>query len=88
MIALSTDTLALSGRVGVAASTLDGLLMGSGDAVIGLNPASDSMPVLGDLLRMLDEVIQRFGIPTQSCVLTHVTNTIKYLENLNFIACG
>lgn len=65
---------------GVAASTLDGLLMGSGDAVIGLNPASDSMPVLGDLLRMLDEVIQRFEIPTQSCVLTHVTNTVKLAE--------
>ncbi len=62
---------------GVAASTLDGLLMGAGDAVIGLNPASDSMAVLGDLLRMLDEVIQRFEIPTQSCVLTHVTNTLK-----------
>lgn len=65
---------------GVAASTLDGLLMGSGDAVIGVNPASDSMPVLGNLLRMLDEVIQRFEIPTQSCVLTHVTNTIKLAE--------
>jgi ethanolamine ammonia-lyase large subunit len=65
---------------GVAASTLDGLLMGSGDAVIGLNPASDSMPVLGDLLHMLDEVIQRFEIPTQSCVLTHVTNTVKLAE--------
>ena len=65
---------------GVAASTLDGLLMGSGDAVIGLNPASDSMSVLGDLLHMLDEVIQRFEIPTQSCVLTHVTNTVKLAE--------
>lgn len=65
---------------GIAASTLDGLLMGSGDAVIGVNPASDSMPVLGNLLRMLDEVIQRFEIPTQACVLTHVTNTIKLAE--------
>ncbi|MGJ7571561.1 ethanolamine ammonia-lyase subunit EutB [Variovorax sp. RB2P76] len=65
---------------GVAASTLDGLMMGAGDAVIGLNPASDSMPVLGELLRMLDEVIQRFEIPTQSCVLTHVTNTLKLAE--------
>ncbi|WP_454909009.1 ethanolamine ammonia-lyase subunit EutB [Variovorax gossypii] len=65
---------------GVAASTLDGLLYGAGDAVIGLNPASDSMPVLGELLRMLDEVIQRFEIPTQSCVLTHVTNTLKLAE--------
>lgn len=65
---------------GIAASTLDGLLMGSGDAVIGVNPASDSMSVLRDLLRMLDEVIQRFEIPTQSCVLTHVTNTIQLIE--------
>ncbi|MGJ7579400.1 ethanolamine ammonia-lyase subunit EutB [Variovorax sp. RHLX14] len=65
---------------GVAASTLDGLLYGAGDAVIGLNPASDSMPVLGRLLHMLDEVIQRFEIPTQSCVLTHVTNTIALAE--------
>lgn len=66
---------------GVAASTLDGLLMGAGDAVIGLNPVSDSMPVLGDLLRLLDEVIQRFEIPTQSCVLTHVTNTLKLADS-------
>jgi len=66
---------------GVAASTLDGLLMGAGDAVIGLNPASDSMPILGELLRLLDEVIQRFEIPTQSCVLTHVTNTLKLAES-------
>ncbi|MDL9997004.1 ethanolamine ammonia-lyase subunit EutB [Variovorax sp. J22P240] len=66
---------------GVAASMLDGLLMGAGDAVIGLNPASDSMPVLADLLHMLDEVIQHFEIPTQSCVLTHVTNTLKLAES-------
>ncbi|MBT2325865.1 ethanolamine ammonia-lyase subunit EutB [Variovorax paradoxus] len=65
---------------GIAASTLDGLLMGAGDAVIGINPASDSLQVLGDLLRMQDEVIQRFEIPTQSCVLTHVTNTLKLAE--------
>jgi len=65
---------------GVAASMLDGLLYGAGDAVIGLNPASDSMPVLANLLHLLDEVIQRFAIPTQGCVLTHVTNTIKLVE--------
>jgi ethanolamine ammonia-lyase large subunit len=65
---------------GIAASTLDGLLLGAGDAVIGVNPASDAMPVLGDLLRMLDDLIQRFSIPTQSCVLTHVTNTITLIE--------
>ncbi len=65
---------------GVAASTLDGLMMGAGDAVIGLNPVSDSMPVLASLLHMLDEVVQRFEIPTQSCVLTHVTNTLQLIE--------
>jgi ethanolamine ammonia-lyase large subunit len=65
---------------GIAASLLDGLLLGAGDAVIGINPASDSMQVQGKLLRMLDEVIQRFQIPTQSCVLTHVTNTLKLAE--------
>jgi len=65
---------------GIAASTLDGLLLGAGDAVIGINPASDSMQVLENLLRMLDEVIQRFQIPTQSCVLTHVTNTLRLAE--------
>lgn len=66
---------------GVAASTLDGLMYGAGDAVIGINPASDSLPVLGEMLRMLDEVIQRFEIPTQSCVLTHVTNTLRLAED-------
>jgi ethanolamine ammonia-lyase large subunit len=66
---------------GVAASVLDGLLMGAGDAVIGVNPVSDSMPALADLLHMLDEVIQRFEIPTQSCLLTHVTNTLKLAES-------
>ncbi len=65
---------------GVAASTLDGLLYGAGDAVIGLNPASDSLPVLERLLHMLDEVITRFQIPTQSCVLTHVTNTLRLMD--------
>jgi len=65
---------------GIAASILDGLLMGSGDAVIGINPASDSRPALGDLLRLVDEVIQRFDIPTQGCVLTHVTNTLQLMR--------
>ena len=66
---------------GVAASTLDGLLMGAGDAVIGVNPVSDSLPVLAGLLHMLDEVIQRFEIPTQSCVLTHVTNGLRLAQS-------
>jgi ethanolamine ammonia-lyase large subunit len=65
---------------GIAASILDGLLYGSGDAVIGINPASDSLPALSSLLRLLDELIARFAIPTQACVLTHVTNTIQLIE--------
>lgn len=65
---------------GIAASMLDGLLYGAGDAVIGINPASDSLGLLENLNYMLDDVIQRFEIPTQSCVLTHVTNTIKLIE--------
>ena len=65
---------------GVAASMLDGLLYGSGDAVIGINPASDSIPVLGSLVSMLADVIARYEIPTQSCVLTHVTNTLRMIE--------
>ena len=65
---------------GVAASTLDGLLYGAGDAVIGVNPASDSLPTLDRLLHLMDDVIQRFEIPTQSCVLTHVTNTIALMK--------
>ncbi|RZA48962.1 ethanolamine ammonia-lyase subunit EutB [Serratia marcescens] len=65
---------------GIAASMLDGLLYGSGDAVVGINPASDSLPLLEKLNYMLDDVIQRFAIPTQSCVLTHVTNTLRLIE--------
>ncbi len=65
---------------GIAASLLDGLLLGSGDAVIGINPVSDNVPQVMRLLHMLDAVIQRYGIPTQSCVLTHVTNTLAAIE--------
>jgi len=66
---------------GVAAATLDGLLMGSGDAVIGINPATDSPRAVGDLLRLLDEVRSRYDIPTQSCVLTHITTTIDLIAD-------
>lgn len=66
---------------GIAASMLDGLLYGCGDAVIGINPATDNLPALIKLLEMLDEVRARFDIPTQSCVLTHVTNTIQAIEH-------
>jgi len=65
---------------GIAVSTLDGLLYGAGDAVIGINPATDSIPALVDMLHLMDELITRFEIPTQSCVLTHVTNTLQAIE--------
>ncbi|MBV9455988.1 MAG: ethanolamine ammonia-lyase subunit EutB, partial [Bradyrhizobium sp.] len=61
---------------GITASILDGLLLGSGDACIGINPASDDPAVIGALLRLLDDIIVRLGIPTQGCVLTHVTTTL------------
>jgi len=65
---------------GIAASMLDGLLYGSGDAVIGINPASDSLTALSTLEHLLSDVIERYQIPTQSCVLTHVTNAIQMME--------
>ncbi|MGE0222726.1 MAG: ethanolamine ammonia-lyase subunit EutB [Acetobacteraceae bacterium] len=65
---------------GVAASTLDGLLLGSGDAVIGVNPATDSVDATCTLLGMLDAVRDRYAIPTQTCVLAHVTTTLRAIE--------
>ena len=62
---------------GIVASILDGLMYGAGDAVIGINPAADSVPAMVQLLKLLDELIQRHQIPTQSCVLTHVTNSLQ-----------
>ncbi|MEU9172067.1 ethanolamine ammonia-lyase subunit EutB [Streptomyces sp. NPDC048420] len=64
---------------GVAAALLDGLLLGSGDAVIGINPATDSPKAVRDLLELLDGVIQRYAIPTQSCVLCHVTTSVDLM---------
>ena len=88
------DTIGLSGRMsvrlqpnhpfddekGITASILDGILLGSGDACIGINPASDDPAVIGGLLRLLDDVIARLQIPTQSCVLSHVTTTLRLIE--------
>lgn len=88
------NTIGLSGRfstrlqpnhptddpLGIAASLLDGLLYGSGDAVIGINPATDNVPQVIKIVSMLDEIIRRYAIPTQSCVLTHVTNTLAAIE--------
>lgn len=65
---------------GIAAATLDGLLMGCGDAVIGINPATDSPHATADLLHLLDDIRQRFEIPMQSCVLSHVTTTVGLIE--------
>jgi len=61
---------------GIAASVLDGLLLGAGDAVIGVNPATDSLEAVIRVLDMLDTVRDRFAIPTQTCVLSHVTTTM------------
>ncbi len=65
---------------GIVASILDGLMYGAGDAVIGINPAADSVAAMTRLLHLLDELIQRHQIPTQSCVLTHVSNTLQAIE--------
>ena len=62
---------------GIAASIVDGLLLGSGDAVIGINPATDNVATVSNLLAMIDEIRRRWAIPTQSCVLAHVTTTLK-----------
>ena len=84
------DTIGLRGRMsvrlqpnhpfddarGITASILDGIVLGSGDACIGINPASDDPAVIGRLLRLLDDIITRLQIPTQACVLAHVTTTL------------
>jgi ethanolamine ammonia-lyase large subunit len=65
---------------GIAASIVDGLLYGNGDAVIGINPATDSIGQVTTLVEMLDGIISRYRIPTQSCILTHVTTTIEAIN--------
>jgi len=67
-------------RAGIAAAILDGLLYGCGDAVIGINPASDAPSVIAALAALVDEIIARFEIPTQGCVLTHVTTAIELIN--------
>ena len=94
VVARFRTTVGLSGRLsarlqpnhptddplGIAASIVDGLLLGSGDAVVGINPAGDSVEVTAKLLRMMDALRIRFEIPMQSCVLAHVTTQIAALE--------
>jgi ethanolamine ammonia-lyase large subunit len=88
------NTLGLKGRLatrlqpnhptddlrGIAASILDGLLYGNGDAVIGINPAADSPAAVRNLLQMLEDVREQYDIPTQSCVLCHVTTTLGLIH--------
>ncbi len=88
------DTIGLDGRMsvriqpnhptddprGIAASVIDGLMFGCGDAVIGVNPASDNVTAIIDMLSMLDRLIGTLEIPTQSCVLTHVTTSIEAIS--------
>lgn len=88
------DTIGLPGRLstrlqpnhptdnprGVAASILDGLLYGSGDAVIGINPATDNLDNVCTLLNLLDDIIQYHHIPTQSCVLAHVSTSMQLMQ--------
>ncbi|NCD69542.1 ethanolamine ammonia-lyase subunit EutB [Mucilaginibacter agri] len=65
---------------GIAASMIDGLLYGSGDAVIGINPAMDSPASVSNLLELIDALRQQFEIPTQSCVLSHITTTLDLIN--------
>jgi ethanolamine ammonia-lyase large subunit len=65
---------------GIAAAILDGLLYGVGDAVIGINPATDSLPAIVSLLQLVDDLRRRYDVPTQSCVLTHITNSVRAIE--------
>ena len=64
---------------GIAASIVDGLRYGSGDAVIGVNPATDNPRAIGHLLHLLDVVREQYAIPTQTCVLCHVTTTLRLI---------
>jgi ethanolamine ammonia-lyase large subunit len=66
---------------GILAATLDGLMMASGDAVIGVNPATDSLSICHDLLSMLDDLRQAYRIPVQACVLTHITTSLRLIEH-------
>lgn len=65
---------------GILASVIDGLLYGCGDAVIGINPAGDNIPTVQHLLQVLDEFRQHFDAPVQTCVLTHITNSLQAIE--------
>jgi ethanolamine ammonia-lyase large subunit len=63
--------------LGIAAAILDGLLLGSGDAVIGINPVSDSVESTTSLLRLIDHARRHLDLPTQNCVLAHITTQMQ-----------
>lgn len=65
---------------GIAASIIDGLMYGSGDAVIGINPATDNPKEVSKLLKQLDDFRQQYEIPTQTCILSHLTTTLEIIE--------
>lgn len=65
---------------GILASVLEGLSFGAGDAVIGLNPVTDSVERLSHILKMFDEVKNKLELPTQTCVLGHVTTQMQAVE--------
>lgn len=89
------DTIGLKGRFssrlqpnhpfdsakGIVASIIDGLMYGVGDAVIGVNPATDNLKTAERILRILDEIIGEYSIPTQSCALSHLTTTLSLMEH-------
>ncbi len=70
----------VDGPKAIAASTIDGLLYGCGDAVIGINPATDSPNAVSELLKLLDNFRQQYEIPTQTCILSHITTTMEIIE--------
>ena len=65
---------------GILASMIDGLMLGSGDAVIGINPAAENVAVVEGLLRLLDRMRTMYDMPIQSCVLAHVTTQMEALR--------
>lgn len=65
---------------GILLSIIDGLLLGSGDAVIGINPVLDNVENGIALVKLMNDVVEKYEIPTQTCLLTHVTNTIEMIN--------
>jgi ethanolamine ammonia-lyase large subunit len=65
---------------GILLSAVDGLLFGCGDAVIGVNPAAESVETVSAILRGLDHLITALGVPTQACCLAHITTQMACLE--------